>query len=272
MSSKKRIYFCRMQKLIPYKNIQIAYTAQGKGEAIVLLHGFLENSSMWDAVITELVKTHQVICVDLLGHGNTQRLGYIHTMQEMAQTVKQVLDHLKIEEASFIGHSMGGYVTLAFAELFPLRIKKMLLLNSTPLADSSERIANRNRAIRLVKQNKDAFVSMAITNLFGKESREHLREKIDALIKEAQQLPTENIVAAMEGLKSRKDRTAILKNFTGEKIFLAGEEDEIVPLSSVEKIAQETLTELKIFKGGHMTHLEAKEELFRFFDNSIKNR
>lgn len=253
-----------MQKFIPYKNIQIAFTAQGKGEAIVLLHGFLENSTMWENVIPTLEKNYQVITIDLLGHGNTERLGYIHTMEEIAQTVSHVLDHLQIEKASFLGHSMGGYVALAFAELFPTRIQKLLLLNSTPLADSPERVYNRNRAIRLVKQNKDAFISMAITNLFGKESREQLREKINTLIKEAQQLPTENIVAAMEGLKTRKDRTHILKNFTGEKIFLAGEEDEIVPLESLQQLAKETHTQLKTFKGGHMTHLEANEELLRF--------
>lgn len=253
-----------MQKFIPYKNIQIAFTAQGKGEAIVLLHGFLENSTMWENVIPALEKNYQVITIDLLGHGNTERLGYIHTMEEMAQAVSYVLNHLQIEKASFLGHSMGGYVALAFAELFPLRIKKLLLLNSTPLADSPERVANRNRAIRLVKQNKDAFISMAITNLFGKESRERLREKINVLVKEAQQLPTENIVAAMEGLKARKDRTHILNNFTGEKIFLAGEEDEIVPLESLQQLAKETNTQLKTFKGGHMTHLEAKQELLGF--------
>ncbi len=253
-----------MQKFIPYKNIQIAFTAQGKGEAIVLLHGFLENSTMWENVIPTLEKNYQVITIDLLGHGNTERLGYIHTIEEMAQTVSHVLDHLQIEKASFLGHSMGGYVALAFAELFPTRIQKLLLLNSTPLADSPERVDNRNRAIRLVKQNKDAFISMAITNLFGKESREQLREKINVLIKEAQQLPTENIVAVMEGLKTRKDRTHILKNFTGEKIFLAGEEDEIVPLESLQQLAKETNTQLKTFRGGHMTHLEANEELLRF--------
>ena len=253
-----------MQKFIPYKNIQIAFTAQGKGEAIVLLHGFLENSTMWENVIPALEKNYQVITIDLLGHGNTERLGYIHTMEEMAQTVSYVLDHLQIEKTSFLGHSMGGYVALAFAELFPTRIQKLLLLNSTPLADSPERVDNRNRAIRLVKQNKDAFISMAITNLFGKESREQLREKINILIKEAQQLPTENIVAVMEGLKTRKDRTHILKNFTVEKIFLAGEEDEIVPLESLQELVKETHTQLKTFKGGHMTHLEAKEELLVF--------
>jgi len=253
-----------MQKFIPYKNIQIAFTAQGKGEAIVLLHGFLENSTMWENVIPTLEKNYQVITIDLLGHGNTERLGYIHTMEEMAQTVSYVLDHLQIEKPSILGHSMGGYVALAFAELFPTKIQKLLLLNSTPLADSPERVDNRNRAIRLVKQNKDAFISMAITNLFGKESREQLREKINTLIKEAQQLPTENIVAAMEGLKTRKDRTHILKNFTGEKIFLAGEEDEIVPLESLQQLAKETNTQLKTFRGGHMTHLEANEELLGF--------
>ena len=259
-----------MQNFIKYKNIQIAYTDTGRGEVIVLLHGFLENLNMWEAILPELPEKKRFICVDLLGHGSSQRLGYIHTMDEMAQSINHLLNQLNIKQATFLGHSMGGYVTLAFAELFPLRIKKMLLLNSTPLADSSERVVNRNRAIRLVKQNKNAFVRMAITNLFGKEGREQLQEHINTLVEQAQQMPAENIVAAIEGLKSRKDRTHILNNFTGEKIFLAGEEDEIVPLESLRQLAKATHTQLITFKGGHMTHLEAKEELLGFFKNSIK--
>jgi len=108
---------------IIYKNIPINYAFKGKGSAIVLLHGFLENSSMWKGIILGLSKRNKVITVDLFGHGKTENLGYIHTMEEQATMVRSVLKSLNIRKATLIGHSMGGYVALAFAELFPKNTK-----------------------------------------------------------------------------------------------------------------------------------------------------
>ncbi len=100
---------------IQYKETTIFYTDIGKGNTIVLLHGFLENSTMWQRFIPELSKRNRVVCIDLLGHGQTDCLGYIHSMEDMADAVAEVLNHLKIRRSIFIGHSMGGYVAWVFA-------------------------------------------------------------------------------------------------------------------------------------------------------------
>ena len=128
-----------LMKTTNFKNTKISYTDQGKGTAVVLLHGFLENQSMWKAFIPELVKKHRIITIDLLGHGETECLGYVHTMEDQADMVHHVLHELKIRKAVLIGHSMGGYVALAFAELYPDNVKGIVLQNSTSRADSEER-------------------------------------------------------------------------------------------------------------------------------------
>ena len=252
-----------MQEYISYKNIQIAFTVEGKAETIVLLHGFLESSTIWKNVVSAFKETHQIIAIDLLGHGKTEKLGYIHSMETMAETVHAVLSELKVEKASIIGHSMGGYVALAFAEKFPQRLEKLVLLNSSTVADSEERKENRDRAKRLVKQNKQAFISMAIKNLFTDENRNALRTEINALVEEAVQLPEEYIIASVEGLKNRKDRTEILQQYSGEKIIIAGKNDPVVPFKEIEAIAEKTNSTFISFEDGHMSYLENEEELLK---------
>ena len=252
-----------MQEYISYKNIQIAFTVEGKGETIVLLHGFLESSTIWKNVVSAFKETHQIIAIDLLGHGKTEKLGYIHSMETMAETVHAVLSELKVEKASIIGHSMGGYVSLAFAEKFPQQLEKLVLLNSSTVADSEERKENRDRAKRLVKQNKQAFISMAIKNLFTDENRNALRTEINALVEEAVQLPEEYIIASVEGLKNRKDRTEILQQYSGEKIIIAGKNDPVVPFKEIEAIAEKTNSTFISFEDGHMSYLENEEELLK---------
>ena len=144
-----------MSEFISYKNAGIHYSDSGEGNVIVLLHGFLENLNIWNKLADELKKTHRVIRIDLLGHGKTECLGYIHTMEEMAEAVKAVLDYLKTERYVIIGHSMGGYVALAFAEKYHNNIVGLCLANSTSKPDSDERKRNRNRAIAAVKQNHE---------------------------------------------------------------------------------------------------------------------
>src|SRR5690606_19202303 len=108
----------------------------------------------------ELSTQRRVICIDLPGHGNTGNFGNIHTMELMAEVVNAVLEHLNIYGVSLVGHSMGGYVSLAFAEKYPEKVTGLVLLNSTPEADSKERKINRDRAVDLVLKNKDAYIKM----------------------------------------------------------------------------------------------------------------
>ena len=181
----KDTYFCEMQQFVIYKNIEIAYSVSGKGNALVLLHGFLETSTMWKPFVNEFSNTHKVITIDLLGHGKTPCLGYIHTMEELAETVFAVLKELNLRKIHIAGHSMGGYVALAFAEMYPDYVKGLCLINSTARADSVARKANRDRAIKAVKYNHKQFIRMAISNLFRPKNRKIFAETIKEVKKEA---------------------------------------------------------------------------------------
>ncbi|RSK41752.1 alpha/beta fold hydrolase [Mangrovimonas spongiae] len=247
--------------VIKHKNININYSHIGNGEAVVLLHGFLENLSMWDNLVSDLESSYQVITIDLLGHGKTDCLGYIHTMEDMAEAVNAVLNELNIQKAHFIGHSMGGYVALALLEKIPNKALSVCLLNSTSEADSKDRQANRDRAIKAVKQNHKAFISMAISNLFAKNNRERLSSEIETVKQEALKTPLQGIIAALEGMKIRPNRTVFFKSLHCKKMIIYGLKDTVLDASSIKNLFHSTNIKLHEFPDGHMSHIENTKEL-----------
>ena len=257
-------------KQIFYKNTAISYSDIGKGTAVVLLHGFLENKTMWKDLAPSLAKKNRVIAIDLLGHGETDCLGYVHSMEENAEIVKAILSHLRIRKALVIGHSMGGYVALAFAELYPETIKGIVLLNSTAKEDSEERKINRDRAIKAVKQNYINFVRMSITNLFGENNRERLENEIETVKLEALKTPLQGIVATLEGMKIRKERQFILKETDFPKLLILGKKDGVLIYDDNLSQIENTNTELISFPDGHMSHIENKEELEKVIISFLK--
>ena len=253
-----------------FKNTKISYTDQGKGNAVILLHGFLENSTMWKYLAPVITQKNRVICIDLLGHGQTDCLGYIHSMEDMADAVHHVISELKIRKAILVGHSMGGYVALAFAELYPEMMKGMVLLNSTSRADSDERIANRTRSIKAVKQNYVAAVRMSIANLFSEENREKLIAQIEWVREEALQTPLQGIIAAQEGMKLRKDREVLLHFAPYPIMLVLGKKDPV--LNYEENVEQIDGTKVKLisFNDGHMSHVENQAELEKVIVGFLK--
>lgn len=229
--------------------------------AVVLLHGFLENQTMWNGFVPDLAKKNRIITIDLLGHGNTECLGYVHSMEDQADMVHAVLHELKIRKSVFIGHSMGGYVALAFAELYPENVKGLVLLNSTSLADSDERKVNRDRAVVAVKQNYVNFVRMSIANLFSENNREKLATEIEAVKLEALKTPLQGIVAALEGMKIRKDREVILHFAPFPIQLILGENDGVLVYEDNLEQIEGTKVKLTTFPDGHMSHIENQSAL-----------
>jgi len=228
---------------------------------VVLLHGFLENKSMWNKYVSALSKNHRVITIDLLGHGETECLGYVHTMEDQADMIFAVLISLRIRKIVLVGHSMGGYVALAFAELYPDNVKGLFLLNSTSRADSDERKINRDRAIKAVKQNYTNFVRISISNLFSEDNREVLAKEIEKVKLEALKTPLQGIVASLEGMKIRKDREVLL-HFAPYPIQLVlGEKDGVLIYDDTRDQIEGTKVELTTFPDGHMSHIENEKEL-----------
>lgn len=254
-----------------YKNTQISYSDTGKGTAVVLLHGFLENKTMWDAFVPELSKKNRIISIDLLGHGKTESLGYIQTMEENADVVHEVLSKLRIRKAIFVGHSMGGYVALSFAELYPEKMKGLVLLNSTSKEDSPERKKNRDRAIKAVKKDYETFVRLSIANLFSEENREILIKEIESVKIQALKTPLQGIVASLEGMKIRKDREFLLHTTSYPKLLILGEKDPVLNYEDNLEQIKNTDVELITFPDGHMSTIENQDELLIVLASFIKS-
>jgi pimeloyl-ACP methyl ester carboxylesterase len=260
-----------MYHFFNYKNIQIRYTSTGKGSAVILLHGFLENLGMWNAIVPELAKRNRVIAIDLLGHGESENLGYIHTMEDQAKMVKAVLNHLRLRKYILIGHSMGGYVGLAFSKTYSDTIKGICLMNSTAIADTKEKRINRDRAIKAVKQNHKAFIKVAIPNLFSKDNRPVFKIEILQITKEALEISTQGIIASLEGMKTRKDRSEILTKGSFQKMLIIGKKDPVLGYKSLINQTKNTNIRIIEFPDGHMSHIENKNALIVALKDFVKS-
>jgi len=260
-----------MNTFIFFKRAKIHYNDYGKGKVIVLLHGFLENSTMWNGFITQWSKNNRIVTIDLLGHGQSDCLGYIHSMELMANTVAKVLAHLKIMKATFIGHSMGGYVALAFAELYPNKVRGLCLMNSTSKPDSKDKQKNRDRAIEAVKYNYKTFIRISITNLFRPKNRRIFSEKIKVAIHEALKTPLQSIIAALEGMKIRKDRQETFRDGNFKKIMIISIKDPVLEYQSLIDEASNNTIKIVELPDGHMSHIENKKafsyNIMHFIEN-----
>ena len=232
--------------------------------ALVLLHGFLEDSRMWGGMIDRFEKLGRVVRIDLPGHGQSGNFSEVHSMEDMAGVVHEVLSVIGLKKPVVLGHSMGGYVALAYAELFE-NIGGLGLFFSTPYADSFERKTMRDKAVDLVLQNKNAFVRAAIPQLFSESLRPILRKEIATQIECSLEMSTEGIVAAIRGMKIRTDRTRLLiyppKSLQPQKIgVFAGESDTIIPIASVREWIDAHGVGFKFISShGHMGHMSDSE-------------
>jgi len=181
-------------------------------------------------------------------------------MEQMAEAVEAVLRHLKIEQATFIGHSMGGYVALAFAELFPKKVIGLCLMNSTALDDSPEKKRNRDRAIEAIKQNHKTFIRLSISNLFRPKNRTIFAKEIQLIKKEALQFPVQGIIAALEGMKMRKNRVELFRSAGYKKMMIIGHKDPALQYETLIDQVKGSDIKLVEFPDGHMSYIENKEE------------
>lgn len=238
-----------MKKTIVFKNGTISFSDSGKGRVVVLLHGFLGSHQIWEATILNLSKSYRVIAIDLPGHGESDCYGYVHTMDLLAKSVKAVLDNLRLKKYVIVGHSMGGYAGLAFAELFPDNLKGLCLFHSTAYADSEEKKKDRARSIKVVKANHKIYTKEVIKNLFATKNIKYLKEEISFAQKIASKISKQAIIASLEGMKDRPNRDIILGLVNYPILFVIGELDNVLPASQL-------LEQVDFLKNKHLLYLE----------------
>ncbi len=248
-----------MIKSVNYKNEKVTFSDSGKGKAVVLLHGFLGSHKIWEQTINNLSTSYRVIAIDLPGHGNTECLGYAHSMDLMAKCVKTVLDSLRLKKYIIIGHSMGGYVGLAFADLFPDHLKGLCLYHSTAYADSDEKKKDRLRAIQADKANRGIYTKSTIKNLFASKNLKYLKNEISFALSIAKQTGKKGIIAALHGMRDRPRRDIILGLVNYPIMMVIGELDNVLPYDQLLEQSQliNNKTILYLEHDGHFGFLES---------------
>lgn len=245
-----------------FKKSKINYTDTGKGRVIVLLHGFLGSHEVWSEFVKKLSRKFRVIAIDLPGHGETPCIGYYHSMELLAQSVKAVLDKAGVRRYIITGHSMGGYVALAFAELYPENVSGLCLFNSTSYADSAEKKKEREKVIRLVKKEHRHYVTEVVTSLFAPENVPKLKVEVEKIKRIASKITKQSIINSLEGMKERKSRDLILKFAEFPVLFIIGKKDGVINYETM--YSQMALCKypsvLMLENSGHMGFYEAPKE------------
>ena len=239
---------------------QLSYNKTGEGLPIVLLHGFPANADLWREITPALSKYYTVIAPDLPGSGQSTFSSPDLSMELIAQSVSDILEHEGIDTAMIAGHSMGGYVALAFAHLFPQKVKGISLVHSTAIADTEEKKENRRKSIEIIRKGgKETFIKQMIPNLFATGFKDANPDIIAMQLKAGMQTDADNIMAMQNAMINRPDRRKMLENASFPVQWIIGKKDNLLPFDKA--LQQSYLANVNFVSvyndTGHMSMLES---------------
>ena len=254
----------------------------GKGRPVVLIHGFAEDGNIWKGLIKYLQNNFLLIVPDLPGSGKSEMLdGENVSIEDYAEVIKTILDKelpkvsptggdLEGAVASLIGHSMGGYITLAFAEKYPDLLNGFGLFHSSAFADDDEKKQTRQKAIDfIIAKGSHSFLRTSIPNLFA--GKEHLKEMED-LIEEGKNFKPEALIQYYHAMINRPDRTDVLKTFNKPVLFIIGEKDNAVPMqASLLQCHLPAIAHVHLLDTGHMGMIEQSERSSVIVESFLQN-
>lgn len=259
----------------PFNEGRLHYTDTGRGTAIVLLHGYLESSEVWNGFACRLAEYFRVINVDLPGCGLSDVFGEIHNMEFMASAVKALVESLGLKKIFLTGHSLGGYVTLAFLELFPERLSAYCLFHSSPFADPPATVEKRNREIEIVKMGKkNLMYPDNVTRMFATSNLEKFSEALMRSKDIASRVPGEGIIAVLNGMIARPSRLSFMEEGKVPCLWILGRMDNYIPCSEIqERVKLPSNAEVVILTdSGHMGFVEEEDksaEVIRKFVSAL---
>jgi 3-oxoadipate enol-lactonase len=244
-------------------DIHLEYTDQGTGTPIVLLHAFPLNRTMWAPQLDPFSARFRTIAVDLRGHGGS-RLSHIpYALEDLATDLKNLLDHLNIQEAIFVGLSMGGYILMAFYRLYADRVQALVFADTRAQADTADGRAGRFEMIRTAQtQGAAAIADLMIPRLLSA----HTIQTNPALVGTVRAMivgnSVETIVADLRAMAERPDSIPLLAKIARPTLVLVGALDQGTPPSDArfmaERIPNAHLAVLP--DAGHVSNLENPQE------------
>ena len=242
----------------------ISYKSYGKGHAVLLLHGFGEDSRIWKHQIEFLQNSYRLIVPDLRGSGASSHLSAPQSIEQMAEDVLSILHHEEIETCTILGHSMGGYIALALLEKYPHHFNALGLIHSTAYADNDEKKQARLKSIEFIKQTTaHEFMKATIPNLFGEKFKREHPEQVAELIEQGHQFTKEVLIAYYQAMINRPDRSDLLKHTVKPVLFFIGSEDKAVnPADALLQSSLPAVAKIKYVDNiAHMGMWEATDTL-----------
>ncbi|HKO82587.1 MAG TPA: alpha/beta hydrolase [Chitinophagaceae bacterium] len=251
-----------MNKEIEIGGKKIFYDVYGNGKPVMLVHGFGETGNVWEKQVAFLKDSFFLIVPDLPGSGKSEMIDNM-SIEGMAEVLKEILDKETIEQVAMIGHSMGGYITLAFTKKYSRNLNAFGLFHSTAYADSEEKKTVRKKGIEFIRKNGTLeFIKTTTPNLFSPFSQEQKPRLIDEFIRGLDNFSIPAFVSYYEAMMQRPDSTELLKTTTLPVLFVLGEFDNAVPLQDGLKLAH--LPEKSyihiLHQSGHMGMLEEEDK------------
>lgn len=243
----------------------LVYTDKGVGPVIVFVHGFCESKAIWNAFGSSLISSYRVICLDLPGFGESDLGRDEVSMEWFADEVHALIKLLGISNFIYVGHSLGGYVGLAYAENYPSYLIGLCLFHSTAYADSEERKINRDKTIAFIhKYGADMFTQSFIEPLFLLKNRQTLKNEIAELKSIAKQSSEKGIIATTQAMRDRPDRTHVLAISKTPVLLIGGRNDATIAIDKLKEQAQlsSKIVLAEIDECGHMGMYEQKEKTF----------
>ncbi|GAB3553960.1 alpha/beta fold hydrolase [Spirosoma fluminis] len=223
---------------------------------LCLIHGHGVDASIWDGVYADLSVTTSVLRPDF------SRFSHLQTIEAYAEELHAYLQNAQVDKVLLVGHSMGGYIALAFAEQYPGRVSGMCLFHSTVSADDEAKKEQRRQVIgKLKTEGSRDFLQTAITNMFAPDNRTKMADTIKALIDRYSDLPREALSAGVQAMLLRPDRTHVLQHATFPVMIVAGQHDQIIPIEKNRRLA-EILSQAGLVvlnESGHVGMVEEQE-------------
>lgn len=246
---------------VTIKGRKIFYRSEGRGPAIVLLHGFGEEGTVWKNQF-DIFRNWQLIIPDLPGSGRSESTDDM-SIEGMARTVFDFLEAIGIRRCTLIGHSMGGYITLGFAEKFKDSLNGFGLFHSTAYADSPEKIVARKKGISFIEQQGAyEFLKVSIPNLYSPITKKSNPQIVEEQINASHNFLAASLVSYYKAMMERPDRTKVLIDSEVPVLFVLGKHDAAVPFKEgLELCHMPRISYIHILENaGHMGMIEASSE------------
>ena len=264
-----------MEKTILYQNKKIFYRSIGNdNDPVMLVHGFGEDGDVWNKQIESLKNKYHLIVPDLPGSGRSEMINDM-SMEGMAEVLHSIIHEENIDKCTVIGHSMGGYITLALVESYWNHVNAFGLFHSSAFADTEEKKQTRKKGIEFAKQHGAfEFLKTATPNLFSPDSKSEIPNSINEFINSLANFSIDALVSYYEAMMKRPDRTDILKKTENPVLFIAGEHDNAVPLNDILKqchLPEKSYIHI-LKKSGHMGMMEEPENANRILQDFLDNK